>query len=311
MMQDDHQKNSSLLQIILSGSRNDTMKLSADLHMHMVLDGDDWKKAMDCHKAKPDEEMIRARLAGYRKAGVAFLRDGGDKYGVCLKAKDLAPEYGITYITPYFPIHKKGHYGGFIGRGFSDFDEYSELVDTAAEKGADFIKLMISGLMDFSKAGKLSEPPMDPDDILTMIDEAHDQGFAVMAHCNGAQAAYTAARAGVESIEHGAFLNKEAMHAMADAGTIWIPTLAPIANLIGCGRFPDKALEYDLHTAQENIKYAVSIGIPIGAGSDAGAYMVPHVKGTLDEYALLRKVLGERTEEILAEGETRVRKLFG
>ena len=286
------------------------MKTTADLHMHMILDGDDWKKAMEHHKSIPDETLIRSRLEKYRDAGITFLRDGGDKYGVCLRAKELAPEYGITYIAPAFPIHQKGHYGGFIGRGWSDFDEFCELVDEAAEKGADFIKLMISGLMDFNEAGKLSEPPMDPDDIQTIIDEAHDQGFAVMAHCNGAQAAYAAAQAGVESIEHGAFLNKKALHAMADYGTVWIPTLAPIANLRGCGRFPDKALEYDLHTAQENIQYAVSIGIPIGAGSDAGAYMVPHVRGTMDEYALLHEVLGERTEEILAEGEARIRKLF-
>jgi imidazolonepropionase-like amidohydrolase len=151
---------------------------------------------------------------------------------------------------------------------------------------------------------------MSADDILTVIDEAHDQGFALMAHCNGAEAALTAARAGVESIEHGAFLSKEALHAMADAGTVWIPTLAPIANLKGCGRFPDKVLEYDLHTARENIKYAVSIGIPIGAGSDAGAYMVPHVQGTKDEYRLLSEVLGEKTEEVLSAGEARLRKMF-
>lgn len=286
------------------------MKITADLHMHIILDGDDWKAAMDHHKQGPDEELIRSHLAAYRDAGITFLRDGGDKYGACLRAKELAPEYGITFLTPAFPIHQKGHYGGFIGRGWGDLDEYCELVETAGEKGADFIKLMLTGLMDFNNAGRLTEAPMASDDILTVIDEAHDQGFAVMAHCNGAQAARTAALAGVESIEHGAFLNKEALHAMADAGTVWIPTLAPIANLRGTGRFPDKALEYDLKTARENILYAVSIGVPVGAGSDAGAYMVPHVQGIINEYDLLRGILGERTDEILSDAEDRLKKVF-
>ena len=286
------------------------MKPRSDLHMHMVLDGSDWKAAMQRHSEQPDEAFIRSKLQEYKDAGIVFLRDGGDKYGACMAARKLAGEYGITYIAPSFPIHKRGHYGSFIGRGWSNTDEFCELAEQAADSGADFIKIMISGLMDFNEAGRLTEPSLDDDDILTIIDEAHDLGYAVMAHCNGSEAAIAAARAGVESIEHGAFLNKEALHAMADAGTVWIPTLSPIANLIGCGRFNDKALKYDLMTAQENIRYAVRIGIPVGCGSDAGAYMVPHVKGTLTEYDLLHDTLGEKTDEVLENGAAVIRKMF-
>ena len=55
-------------------------------------------------------------------------------------ARDLAPEYGIEYITPLFAIHKKGHYGGIVGYGFETMGEYRELVRLAKEKKSDFIK---------------------------------------------------------------------------------------------------------------------------------------------------------------------------
>ena len=96
----------------------------ADLHIHMLLSGSDWKAAIAGHQPHPDDTLIKERFFAYESAGISYLRDGGDRFGVCLRAKELAPEYGITYRTPAFPIYKKGHYGSFIGRGWSDFAEY-------------------------------------------------------------------------------------------------------------------------------------------------------------------------------------------
>ena len=89
-----------------------------DLHIHMILDGVDFRKAIDAHRVHPRDELIRPRLEQYRGKGVTFLRDGGDAWDVSLRARELAKEYGIDYRSPGFPIYKKGHYGSFIGRGF-------------------------------------------------------------------------------------------------------------------------------------------------------------------------------------------------
>ena len=131
----------------------------ADLHIHMLLSGTDWKAAIAEHQPEPDDILIRNRLSAYKNADISYLRDGGDRFGVCLRARELAPEYGITYRTPAFPIYKKGHYGSFIGRGWSDFAEYRALLAEAKAAGADFIKLMVSGLMDFSVYRRLTEEP--------------------------------------------------------------------------------------------------------------------------------------------------------
>ena len=174
-----------------------------DCHMHMILDGVEWRAAIDRHREKPDEVFIRRVLETYRKKGFTYLRDGGDRWGAGKRARELAPEYGICYRTPLAPLCKAGHYGAFIGEKYENFREYRDLVRKARADGADFIKLMISGLIDFTEFGRLTEEGIDHDEIVQMIDMAHARGFAVMAHANGDKAVNAALDAGVESIEHG------------------------------------------------------------------------------------------------------------
>ena len=82
-----------------------SVSMKADCHMHMVLDGVDWKQAIARHSVRPDENFIRNTLAHYRDLGYTYLRDGGDKWGVGAKARELAPEYGITYRTQIGRAH--------------------------------------------------------------------------------------------------------------------------------------------------------------------------------------------------------------
>lgn len=282
----------------------------ADLHIHMLLSGADWKAAIAGHQPQPNDIPIRSRLSAYQSVGISYLRDGGDRFGVCLRARDLAAEYGITYRTPAFPIYKKGHYGSFIGRGWSDFSEYRALLTEAQASGADFIKLMVSGLMDFSAYGVLTEEPLTGAEMHDLIAAAHDLGFAVMAHCNGAEAVKNAVIAGVDSIEHGAYLDDEACHILAESQTVWVPTLSTIGNLMGSGRFPDDVAERILRSAQENVRKVANLGGLIGLGCDAGAFRVPHVEGTFTEEKWLRQTLGDRADGILSTAEGQIRAKF-
>ena len=258
-----------------------------DCHMHMVLDGVDWKAAMGRHKEQVCDTWVRQTLQAYADAGITYLRDGGDKYGAAKRAAQLAPEYGIEYATPITPICRKGRYGMFIGRSFEDFEGYKALVDEVIQEGADFIKIMISGLMDFDHYGVITSEPLTRQEIFDMIAYAHDNGKVVMAHANGAQTIRNALDAGVDSIEHGAYMDSECVAQLAESGKIWTPTAVTIGNLIGCGRFPDDVLKPLLELHLQNAHDCAAQGGLIAAGSDAGAYMVPHVKGLHDEIALL------------------------
>ncbi len=259
--------------------------MAADCHMHMVLDGAYWKSAIGRHSAGPELSFIRRQLAVYRDRGFTYLRDGGDRWGVGAAARTLAPEYGITYRTPLAPLCRAGHYGSFIGTAYTDLSDYARLVREQKTAGADFIKIMISGLMDFDRFGVLTEPGLPGEEITQLVSIAHAEGMAVMAHANGAAVMEAAANAGVDSIEHGAYPDDPALHAMAENGTVWVPTLATVGNLRGKGRYDETAVEKILECAMENVARFAAMGGILAPGTDAGAWAVPH--GGCDEYALL------------------------
>lgn len=257
-----------------------------DCHMHMVLDGQDWKGAINTHREDPCKALIQQRLESYRQRGYTYLRDGGDRWGVGKLARDLSGEYGITYRTPLAPLCKEGCYGAFIGEVFADLKEYAKLVVKQKEAGADFIKIMISGLMDFAKPGVIFMEGPTAAEIKQMVHIAHEEGFSVMAHCNGSAPALAAAEMGVESIEHGAYLNDEALSAMAERNTVWVPTLSTIGNLLGKGRYPDGAVQAILESAMENVAAFSAKGGFVAPGSDAGAWAVPHDADTEEAWLI-------------------------
>ncbi len=279
-----------------------------DCHMHMVLDGENWKNAIARHQPNPDDTFLHATLSSYRDLGYTYLRDGGDRWGVGKRARELAVDYGIRYRTPLSPLCKSGHYGAFIGETYPDINEYHALVLKIKAQGADFIKIMISGLMDFDHFGALTQPGYPDREIRDLIHIAHGEGMAVMAHCNGARTAEAAAEAGVDSVEHGAYLDYDALCAMKESGTVWVPTVSTIANLRGTGRFSEPDVAKIYHSAADNLRTFASMGGLIAVGSDAGAWSVPHDANT--EFAHLQTILGSEASQILSVGNQKIQEKF-
>ena len=284
--------------------------MTVDCHIHMALDGGYWKDALARHKEAPDEAFIRKTLETYKRLGFTYLRDGGDRWDAGKRASELAPEYGIRYRTPVFPIYRKGHYGSFIGRGFETLDDFRALISEVKARGGHFIKIMISGLMDFNRYGVLTDEPMPETLIRELTDIAHGEGFSVMAHANGDAAVRGAILAGIDSVEHGAYLTDETLHMLVESKTVWVPTLVTIGNLIGDTRFPEDATKPLLAYQMEAARKAAEYGALIAPGSDAGAYRVFHGQGGLDELALLRRALGDAADEILARGTAEIEARF-
>lgn len=280
----------------------------ADCHIHMVLDGANWRAAIARHRERIEEGWIRQTLGVYRRLGFTYLRDGGDRWGVCALAKAIAPEYGIRYRMPLAPLYAGGHYGGFIGEGFDSLDGYRALVARQKAAGADFIKIMVSGLMDFDRFGILTEDGLQPETVRILVDIPHQAGLKVMAHANGARQVIAAAEMGVDSVEHGAYLNREALCAMKEAGTVWVPTLSTVGNLRGTGRFQEAAVEKILSSAMENVSVFAQMGGALAPGTDAGAWAVPH--GSMTEYQLLRNALGENADTVITQGTEKLMEKF-
>ena len=283
-----------------------------ECHAHIIMDGVNYRHVIDLHRNGPDDNVIREHLKIYQDRGIIFVRDGGDALGVSARAKELAPEYGIDYRTPVFAIHKEGHYGSIVGKSFSTMPEFYKRVLEAKEQSADFIKIMTTGLLDFNAHGAITGTPLDATEVKEMVHIAHEEGMAVMSHTNGTYGVQAAVEAGVDSLEHGNYMNEESLTMLSESHTVWVPTLVTVRNLLGDGRYADETLKPIIETAEENVRKAFRLGVKVAPGSDAGAYRVLHGQGIQDEMQAFVQILGneEKAYQWLMEGEMEIRKKF-
>ncbi|SEC24544.1 Imidazolonepropionase [Amycolatopsis tolypomycina] len=140
--------------------------------------------------------------------------------------------------------------------------------------GADWIKVGASGAMRAVREGTDVRPT--DDELVALVDEARRCGRDVLAHAHTSAAVVSAVRAGARSVEHGTFLDDDAVAALEHAW--YVPTLAPIS----AGEFAE--------THRRSLRLAGEAGVRIAAGSDLAPR--PHVDLTT-ELRLLAAVLGE------------------
>ena len=190
--------------------------------------------------------------------------------------------------------------------------EFHKRVLEAKQAGADFIKIMTTGILDFNEHGAITGTPLDGSEVKEMVHIAHEEGMAVMSHTNGDYGVQAAVAAGVDSLEHGNYMNEESLAMLAESDTVWVPTLVTVRNLLGDGRYDDETLKPIIESAEENIRKAFRLGIKTAPGSDAGAYRVLHGKGIRDEVQSFAEILGDQDAAYrwLAEGEVKIRKRF-
>ena len=142
--------------------------------------------------------------------------------------------------------------------------------------GADLIKMCATGGV-LSRNNDVDSPQMTQVEIDAIIDEAHAKGKKVAAHAHGATGAKRAIRGGIDSIEHGSFLDDEALTLMKQKGTVFVPTLHAPWSLLEAdkkGSVMDPRTKAKLNMAarriDETFRSAAARGIRIGFGTDAG-----------------------------------------
>jgi len=97
-------------------------------------------------------------------------------------------------------------------------------VRTHYKEGVDLIKIMPSGgVLDESSSGDNAQLTLE--EIRAVVTTAHDYGFTVAAHAHGAEAIRRAVLGGVDSIEHGTYMDAEDMKIMVEHGTWYVPTI--------------------------------------------------------------------------------------
>src|SRR5205085_11203692 len=123
-----------------------------------------------------------------------------------------------------FPYERFGAEPGVSSGIASGPDQFRDAVRFQVKYGADVIKVCATGgvlsLGDDVGASQVTQAEMD-----AIVDEAHRLGRRTAAHAHGAEGAKVAIRAGIDSIEHGSFLDDEAVRMMKERGTYLVPTL--------------------------------------------------------------------------------------
>ncbi|MCR4431041.1 MAG: amidohydrolase family protein [Tepidanaerobacteraceae bacterium] len=264
----------------------DDKRIYADAHIHISLDGENTKKLRAELKEKK-YDSIKEILQRYKDKNIFMLRDGGDNLGASLAAREIAITLGITYKSPGWGICKKGGYGSFIGKPVGDISDFKESFKELLKVRPDHLKIVLTGLVDFESYGRVGGIFFTFDELYYMIQSAKDKNLPVMVHANSSAAVKMAVAAGADTVEHGYFIDEEELHMMAERGTVWVPTLSPLGNLIknGAGRYMNQipTIKKIYEEQCEKIKRAADIGVKIAVGSDAGSYGVPHVCGFFDE----------------------------
>ncbi len=143
--------------------------------------------------------------------------------------------------------------------------------------GADQIKVLTSGGV-MSPSDEPTATGFAPDEIAAIVYEAHAAGKTVMAHAHATQGIKNAVSAGIESVEHGVYIDEEACAEMARRGTYLVPTLSGLPWTVRrAEQDPTSMPVYALRKARELIglhqrafRMALDMGVTIAMGTDTG-----------------------------------------
>jgi imidazolonepropionase-like amidohydrolase len=191
--------------------------------------------------------------------------------------------------------------------------ECSEKVREAAKRGADVIKITSTGGV-LSQQGRGLEGHFHPSEIRAITSTAHRLGLKVAAHAHGARGIEDAARAGVDSIDHGTFADGPALAAMKANGTWLVPTLLALSGVrdrLGKNIYTPvveaKAREA-LSEWGKALAAARRLGVRIAFGTDAGVF--EHGRNA-EEAELMVQLGGMTPREVLVSATRDAADLLG
>jgi len=237
-------------------------------------------------------ESMKDLVQIYQNKGVQAIRDGGDGSGIGIILRDISKDSGLIVKTPIRAFYKKGHYGDFLGDSVDNVKDGIKKMNQLIKQKPDFIKIILTGIMSFTALGASGPVGFSKSECSEMIDHAHQKGLSVMVHANTPEGIMIALTSGADTIEHGYGINDDCLHALHESGAVWVPTLAPFANIARCDdaspmKKYQKVSEAYFRQHQLMVKKADAMGVNIALGSDSGATLVPLGQGTLDELGYL------------------------
>ena len=265
-----------------------------DMHVHLTGQSSPTSE-LDAIKKSESDEAYDSVVYAERTllAGFTTVRNVGDDWNITIALRRAIADGKIKGPRVFTAGRAIGTRGGHAdaSNSFGPFltsndprldticsgaDGCRDAVRQRYKDGADLIKITATGgVLSIAKSG--SAPQFTDEEIAAIVSTAHDYGMKVAAHAHGAEGIKRAVRNGVDSIEHGTFMDDECIRLMKEHGTHYVPT-------ISAGRFVyEKAQEPNYFPAivrpkalevgpqiQRTFEKAWKAGVPIMFGTDTG-----------------------------------------
>jgi imidazolonepropionase-like amidohydrolase len=299
-----------------------------DMHVHLSGDpGGDYRD----EAVEPDEwwTLVGAKNARITAlAGFTTVRDLGSPplVGFALRRATAAGTIPGPRIIASGPaisiIGGHGDVSGFrpevikalgIDNTCTGAEQCAARVREFSRAGADLIKITATGGVLSQQARGLGQHFTDPE-MKSIVDTAHALGLKVAAHAHSARGIEAAARAGVDSIEHGTFADARAIAAMKASGSSLVPTLMAFTGIrerLGKNIYTpvvEAKVRETLSEVGKAARAARAAGVPVVFGTDAAVF--EHGRNA-QELALLVELAGMSPAEAIASATTGAARLLG
>ncbi len=257
-----------------------------DAHVHLSMDGapDNFRNfILDTANLNVIKGVKRAQrnLA----AGFTTIRCCGEKGEVDIDIRNAIAEgllVGPRILAAGKAITITGGHGDMFpgGMQIDGIAEIADGVDAVTRLARARIKRRVDNLKLMATGGGMSPGPatvsqLNVEEMRAAVHEAEKNGVCTSAHCIGEEGCTNAVRAGVRTIEHGTFLNDEAIALMAEKGSYLIPTLSAFKTILygaeaGVPEDHLKKVQFFATKHYENLKKALAAGVKVGCGTDMG-----------------------------------------
>lgn len=250
-----------------------------DAHVHILLDA-----SGDSMTQLTEESPVYSTVKGAKHlqktlwAGITTVRDLGGQDYIELdlgRAIDEGLLMGPHLLGAGKVITMTGGHGHSMGREADGVDDVRQAAREQLKAGAQVIKVMATGGI-LTKGVEPGASELTQEEMQAAIEEAHKAGRKAASHAQGRAGIENAILAGIDSIEHGFFLDAELIALMLEKQIFLVPTLtAPYSILkhgkeAGIPEFVVKKTEKVYETHLESFSMALQSGVQIAMGTDAG-----------------------------------------
>jgi imidazolonepropionase-like amidohydrolase len=301
-----------------------------DAHTHLTMDFDPEYDAARLRVMSRTiaEQAIRATVNARKTlmAGFTTVRDVGSSDFLDVGLRNSINTGVVPGPRMLVSVHALGSTGGHCDEGaglrfgllnhesgpeegvINSPDQARFAVRFNIKYGADIIKTCATGGV-LSPTDDVDTPQLTQAELDALVTAAHELRRKTAAHAHGAEGAKRAIRAGIDSVEHGTFLDDEALRLMRERGTYLVPTLATRTGLME-SKFPplvQQKADLAMKSQDKMVRRALEMGVKIALGTDAAVY--PHGNNAI-EFMLMAND-GMSPAQSLRAGTSVAADLFG